>query len=212
MSDPKISSVIVIEGVEETFESKTEAMNYLRRPKILKALMKATGDNKELSEWLLENQDTVNDAFDSGTIRRVTKAEKKKLDAALKAIVDSGDKAFAFVAENATEISESFRWPKVKRMTDEEKATLAKNTLMAASEDNEELADWVIAHQNDIMEAYAAGKEKREVSPQATIGLTAYREGKAEEKRLKEAGMDPAEAKAAGEALTAKIKAEASVG
>jgi hypothetical protein len=95
-------------------------------------------------------------------------------------------------------------------MTEEEKAVMAKNTLVAASEGDDKLADWIIANQEAVMEAFEAGKEKREVSPQATIGLEAYRKGKAEEKRLiEEEKMDPAAAKAAGEALTAKLKAEA---
>ena len=193
-----------------TFDTKAEALNYLTRPKILAALMKVTDGNQDLSDWLVDNQDTVTSAFDTGTIRRVTKAEKKKLDKAVDALVEAGGKDFEFLIENAEAVKESFRWPKVKRMTDEEKTVAAKNTLTLASDGNEDLANWAIKHEEAILEAYEAGKEKRVVSPKAANALAAYRAGRAEEKRLiEEEKMDPAKAKIAGQELTAKLKAEA---
>ena len=210
----QIKQVIMIEGCDEQFESKADALNYLRRPKIRAALMKVTDNQKDLSEWLIDNQETVIGAFDTGTVRRVTKSEKKKLDKAVDALVAVEDpaikKACAFLIEHSEAMKDSFRWPKVKRMTDEEKKVAAKNTLMAASEGNEKLADWTIENETAILEAYDAGKEKRAVSPKAASGLAAYRAGKAEEKRLiEEENMDPAEAKAKGEELMASLKAEA---
>ena len=67
-------------------------------------------------------------------------------------------------------------------MDDAEKATAAKNTLVAASEGNEELADWVLANKDAVLEAYEAGKEKRQVNPKAAEALAAYRAKKAAEK------------------------------
>ena len=193
-----------------TFDTKAEALNYLRRPKIMDALMKVTDGNKDLSEWLVDNQETVVNAFDTGTIRRVTKSEKKKLDKAVDAIVESGNKAFDFVIEHAEAVKSSFRWPKVARMNDEEKTLMATTTLTEASDGNEQLAAWTIEHEAEILEAYDAGKEKRVVSPKAANALAAYRAGRAEEKRLiKDENMDPAKARIAGQELTAKLKAQA---
>ena len=213
--DQEIQQVIMIKGCDIQFDSKAEALDYLRRPKIKAALMVVTKGNEELSEFLVENQDLVNNAFDTGTIRRVTKAEKKKLDKAVDSLVEAAEKDSslakdcAFLVENAEAVKESYRWPKVKRMTPEEKALAATNTLTAATNDPK-LAAWIIENEEIILESYKAGKTKRPVSPQAEAGLEAYRAGKAEEKRLiEEEGMDPEKAEAAGKALQAKLKAAA---
>ena len=112
-----------------------------------------------------------------------------------------------FLFENIEAVKDSFRWPKVKRMTAEEKAVAAKNTLMAASEDNAELSDWVIANEEKIIEAFAAGKEKREVSPQAANGLAAYRHGMAVAKKAKAEGKTQEEADALGKKAMEEMKA-----
>lgn len=164
------------------FNSKAEADDYIRRPKILEAMMKITSNNEELSNWLMDSQELVSDAFDVGTIKRVTKSERKQLDKALEAIKESGDNAFKFVIDNAGAIADSFRWPTVKRLKDDEKATVIKTTLMGATSDNEELSEWIIANKDAILEAYQAGKEKRKVSPKAQEGLATYRCKKAIEK------------------------------
>mgnify|MGYP003572187858 CR=1 FL=1 len=206
---PIMQQVFKIEGVDRDFSSKAEALDYLRRPKILAAMQVVTEGNTDLSNWLVDNQDTVVSAFDTGTIRRVTKSEKKKLDAVIDAIAEAhkGDKKFAFFTDNAEAFKESFRWPKVKRMTDEEKALAARNTLMTAADGSEDVAKWVIAHEAAILEAFNAGKEKREVSPAAQIGLLAYREGKAAEKAALDSGASPEEAKKIGQAKSDEIKA-----
>ena len=191
----------------QVFETKAAAQTHLRRPKILEAMNKLTGDNADLSEWLIDNHETVWAAFDTGTIRRVSKAEKKKLEKALEAIVENGDKKFAFIIENAGAIAETFRWPSVKRMTDEEKAVAAKNTLMAASDNNEDLANWAIENEKGILEAYDAGKEKRPVSPKATDALAAYRLGVAAKKEAKEAGKSDEEAAAIGKKVEEEARA-----
>ena len=169
------------------FSTKAEANDYLRRPKIKEALMKLTSNNEELSDWLIENQETVNDAFDTGTIKRVTKSEKKKLEAALQAIVAADNKDFAFIADNHEAVAESFRWPKVARMDNDEKAAAAKETLMAASENNQQLSDWVLENKEAVLEAFDAGKKKRVPSPKAQEALKKWREEKAAEKAAAEA-------------------------
>jgi len=164
------------------FDTKAEAMNYLRKPKIMEAMKKVTGGNAELADWLVNHQESVEMAFESGTIKRVTKSEHNKLAKALEAIVEAGNSKFAFVADNKGAILDSFRWPSVKRMSDEEKSAAARNTLVAASEGNEELAGWVLANKDAILEAYTAGIEKKQVNPKAAEALAAYRAKKAAEK------------------------------
>jgi len=183
----ELRSVIVTPD-GKIFDTKQEAQAYIRRPLILAALKIATSNNTELSEWLLENQETVEGAFETGTIKRVTKSEANKLAKALEALVAiEGNPAIKFLQEHAGAIKESFRWPSVKRMSDEEKATCARNTLVAAS-DNEDLADWVLANKTQILAAYEAGVEKRAVNPAAAEALAAYRAKKAAEKAAAEAG------------------------
>lgn len=166
----------------KTFETKKEALDYLRRPKIKEAMNKVTGGNGELTDWLVDHQEQVEIAFETGTIRRVTKSEHNKLAKALEAIIEANNPKFAFVADNKGAILDSFRWPSVKRMDETEKATAARNSLVAASEGNEELADWVLANKEAILSAYGAGIEKKQVNPKAAEALAAYRAKKAAEK------------------------------
>ena len=197
----------------KSFNSKAEALDHIRRPKIMTALLVVTENNTDLSNWLIDNQETVVSAFDTGTIRRVSKSEKNKLDKAADYIVEFAKtnqefaKKAGFVVDHADEMKESFRWPKVKRMTPEEKAVAAKNTLVAASDGNEQLADWAIANEKAILEAFDAGKEKRQVSPKATSGLAAYRHGKTVEKEALEAGKSPEEAAEMGKKAAEEMKA-----
>jgi len=186
----------------QTFDTKAEAQDYLRRPKQKEAFDKITDNNEELTTWLLDNKDTVDAAFEVGTIRRVTKSDKKKLLAALEAakkLFDEGvDNHLQFLADNVDDIYEGFRYPPQKRLTEEERAVAAKNTLMAETE-NEELSDWVIANQEAIAECYSAGKEKRVVNEKAALGLATYRVRRAEEK-LEKLKAELATAKKGGNA------------
>ncbi len=181
----ELRSVIVTPDGKQ-FDTKSEAMDYMRRPKILAALNKLEGVTGELANWLLEHREQVEMAFETGTIRRVSKSEAKKLKDALEHVktVLAADKKAAFVVENADAIIDSFRWPSVKRMDEAEKATAARNTLVAASEGNESLADWIVANKAAILEAYEAGVEKRQVNPKAQEALAAYRAEKAKEKEI----------------------------
>ena len=169
----ELKSVFVTEDGKQ-FLTKAEALDYLRRPKILDALRPLVEGDNDLANWILENRETIETAFDTGTIRRVSKTEHNKLKKALEAIKASGEPKFAFVADHADVIAEVFRWPTVKRMTEEEKALAARNGLVAAS-NNEKLADWILAHKEQIQIAFQAGVEKREVNPKAREALAAYR-------------------------------------
>lgn len=199
MSLDQIKQVFTLPGVDRTFESKAEAADYLRRPKVLEALNKLTEGNAELNTWLFDNRESVEMAFETGTIKRVTKQEAKKLGEALDYIANTlaGDKKAAFVVENVAAIKDSFRWPTVKRMTDEEKATAARNSLVATTGGQEELAVWILANKEGILEAFQAGVVKR-VMPQSTLdNLAAWRAKQAAEKAAKEAGGESAESEEA---------------
>jgi hypothetical protein len=177
--------VLNVDGKDMIFDSKQEALDYLRKPKVLEALKQIVGGDQQLANWLLDHQEQVEVAFESGAIKRVTKSEGKKLKEAMAHICEvmAGDKKAAFVTENAEAIVESFRWPSVKRMTDEEKSVVARNTLVAASEGNKELAEWIIANKDAVLGCYEAGIEKRQVNPKAAEALAAYRAKKAAEKQ-----------------------------
>lgn len=202
MSLDQIKQVFTLPGVDRTFESKAEAADYLRRPKVLEALNKLTEGNAELDAWLFDNRESVEMAFETGTIKRVTKQEAKKLGEALDYIANTlaGDKKAAFVVENVAAIKDSFRWPTVKRMTDEEKATAARNSLVATTGGQEDLAVWILANKEGILEAFQAGVVKRAM-PQSTLdNLAAWRAKQAAEKAAKEAGGEPAESAESEEA------------
>ncbi len=211
MTDVTISSKIVVEladGSVKVFDNKADAMDFVRRPKILEALKAFTSDD-DLSNWLLDNQEIIEVAFETGSIRRVTKSEHKKLDEALKHLLTIEDKKLDFLKDAVTAIKDSFRWPSVKRMSDEEKMAAARNTLTAAT-GQEDLALWIISNKDAILEAYKAGIEKREVSPKAKEGLAAYQAKKAAEKAaIEKAKRDAAEAEgpAALAAYEADLKA-----
>ena len=205
MSLDQIKQVFTLPGVDRTFESKAEAADYLRRPKVLEALNKLTEGNAELNTWLFDNRESVEMAFETGTIKRVTKQEAKKLGEALDYIANTlaGDKKAAFVVENIAAVKDSFRWPTVKRMTDEEKATAARNSLVATTGGQEDLAVWILANKDAILEAFQAGVVKRAM-PQSTLdNLAAWRAKQAAEKAAKEAGGEPAES-AEGEEAAAQ--------
>lgn len=196
MTQVQITQAFVVNG--QTFNTKQEAQDFIRLPQVKAALNRATGNNAELTDWLVAHQEQVEMAFEVGTVRRVTNSERAKLKKALEAVAEAGNPKFAFLTDNAGAVVDSFRWPSVKRMDDAEKATAARNSLVAASEGNEGLADWVIANKDAVLTAYEAGKVKREVSPKAASGLADYRAKMLAEKQAEEA------AKAAGpEAHTA---------
>lgn len=171
------------------FDSKQAALDHLRRPKIKAALMNLVKGKEDLADWLIDNQESVEVAFEQGTIRRVTKTERNKLNKAIDYVVEKlkDDNKAAFLVEHSQAMKDSFRWPSVTRMTDEEKALAARNSLLATTEGNEELTTWILANKEALVQAYTAGVEKREVNPKAQVALAAYRAKKAAEKAAKEA-------------------------
>ena len=164
------------------FDTKTEAMDYMRKPQIVGALNKLNGNNAELTDWLYGQQEAIESTFESTKIRRVTKQEKKQLDKALAAVVAAGDKSFAFIADNSAAVSDSFRWPSVKRGTEEEQAATVRAGFMTLTTENVELVDWIISNKDALLEAFQAGVVKREDKPKAQEALAAYRQKKADEK------------------------------
>ena len=165
------------------FDTKKEAQDYLRKPMVRAELMKLTNSNIELTDWLIENQETVEVSFESGTIRRITKADQKKLDKALEVIKEACLKGTEWLIENYKDLD--FKYKLVKRMDSVEKAAFIVNTLTIASSGNTDLANWVIAHKAELLECYAAGIQKRVISPKAVARLAEYRAKMAAEKASK---------------------------
>lgn len=171
----------------QLFDTKAEATDHLRRPLITAALNKLDGNNSELTNWLIDNQNDIEAGFEATSVQRVTKSEKKQLEKALDAIKASNDRAFSFVATNAASVLESFRWPSVKRGTKEEQAKTIHDGFMKITGDNKDLSDWIIANEVALLEAFRAGIVKREVNPKAADALAAYRAKRAEQKAELEA-------------------------
>ena len=178
------------DGSVKLFDTKAEAMEYLQRPKQTEAFKAFVGDNPDLITWLLDNRGEVENAFESAKIKRVTKSEKNALKKALDAIKAAEDKSFAFVVDNSEAILNSFRWPSVKRGSEEEQAAMIMKAVTEATGDNAELATWIVSNKDAILEAYEAGAIKREVSPQAAAGLAKWRA----EQEAKKAAEKAAEA------------------
>lgn len=185
----------------QVFNSMKEANDHLRKPKIKAALATVTSGDGKLSDWLIDNMSDIEGAFESGTIKRVTKVEHNKLAKALEAVAEAHstvtrsekedkkivsitnvDNKFAFIIDNMDAILDSFRWPSVKRMNDDEKAVAARNSLTALADGDIKVAEWILANKDAILEAYKAGIEKRTVNPKAAEALAAYRAKKAAEK------------------------------
>ena len=167
--------------------SKKEAEEHLRRPAILAALLPLTGDGadgQELANWLLTNREEVENAFDVGTIRRVTKSERNQLAKAMEHLVEAygADKKLSFLVENKETVVDSFRWPTQQRMAPEEKAVATRNSIQTIEGGTEELANWVVENKEAILAAFEAGKIKREVPAAAAAGLAAYQERRKAEK------------------------------
>lgn len=199
MSTPIVKSGFQVEGSDRLFDSKAEAQDFLRRPLKTAALNKLNGDNAEVTAWMLENEEAIETTFESTKIQRVTKSEKAQLVKALEEVckahatvaedgtVSNIEKKFEFLIKNKEAVADSFRWPSVKRGTEEEQAATIKTGFMALTGDNVELVDWMIANKTGILEAFQAGVVKREVNEKAANALAAYRAQKAAEKAAKEA-------------------------
>jgi hypothetical protein len=207
MTNAIISAVYSVGG--KTFNTKAEAQEYIRKPAVIAALNALTQNNQELTDALYEKRESVEIAFETGVIRRVSKTEYNQLRKALDHLKEVGanDKKLSFLVENAETVYESFRWPAVKRLTPEEKVAAATRGLAVAFDGREDVATWIVTNKDAILEAFKAGIEKREVPASAANGLAAYRAKMAERKSALEAakaeGGDEAVA-----ALRAKYAAE----
>lgn len=182
-------------------DSMREANNHLRKPKIEAALTNLVGDNKELTAWMIANMDGIEGVFESNKIQRVTKSERNQLEKALNELtqahatvaedgtVSNIEKKVAFVIENKQAILDSFRWPSVKRGSEEEQAAKIKEGFLELTTNNAEVTDWLIANKDAILEAFQAGIVKRPVNEKASTALAEYRAMKAAEKAAKAAAQ-----------------------
>jgi hypothetical protein len=187
-----IKTGYVVDG--NVFQTKAEAQSFLRRPMKERVLMALTGNNQELVNWLLDNEEGIAAAYEVNKIRRVRKSEHNALKKALENVAKTGDRQFGFLIDNLEAVLNSFRWPSVKRGTEEEQAANLKSQFMALTGDNPELCDWLISSQEHILAGFDAGIEKRTVPESAKAGLAAYQARKAAEKAAAEAAAAAAEA------------------
>ena len=170
----------------QVFNNRADAERHLRAPQIKAALLAVAGGSAELAAALFDNESDVSGAFESGTIKRVTKAERNKLKSEMDKLVATHGTVYKFIAENANDIVDSFRWPTQTRLTDEEKASLQRRTLLGVFDGDEKVVALVIQEKDKILAAYGAGKPERKVSNAAQEGLALYRAMKDAEKRIAE--------------------------
>lgn len=184
----------IVDG--QVFDTAAEARDFMRKPQIKAALSALVGGDQGFLNFLLTNQEEIEKSFEAGVIARVTKSERTKLNKAFDYIAEAlkGDSKARFVVENIEAAKESFRWPAVKRLKDEEKAaaTLLSLTKLA----DEKIAQWLVTNKEPLLAAYDAGIEKRAAPP--GNGLKEYLDAK-------KAGP---EALAAYQAAKAAAKAE----
>lgn len=159
----------------QVFDKKADALEHMRRPLIKEALLALCNGKEDAAEWILEKKEMLFDIFDTGTIRRVSKSDAKKLKLSMDAVREISDPRLSFLQENYAAVIDSFRWPAVKRLTAEEKLVEMKRLLGQVTE-NAEFADWILEKKDDIVESFKAGVVKREVPASARAGLAAYRE------------------------------------
>jgi len=157
--------------------TKTEAAELTRIPLIKKALFELSGAKDELAGWLYTNKDKLDAAFGSGTVRRVTKAERKALEKALDHVAEvlANDIKADFVVSNKEAIFETFKWPNQKRVAPEEKAAAVLEALLDVTDGNEKLSTWLVANEEGLAIAYTAGVVKRPVSQEMLDRLAAGR-------------------------------------
>jgi hypothetical protein len=152
--------------------SQREVADIQRQPQVLGAL-KVLVKDADTATWLLEKKEEILTALDSGASRRVTKQERKALKAALDK-VESG-----FLKDNADAIVESFKWPLVKRVAEEEQTAIVLGNLNVLTGDNADMSAWLVANKDSLVLAYDAGLVKRVVPASTTAALDEYRAAKA---------------------------------
>ena len=205
MTTPEYNLAPIFRANDGTeFATKQAAVDYMRKPLIKEALLAVAGLSSDIADMIIANTETVEIAFESGTIRRVTKAEHGKLAKALEFCVASETKELAFLAEVAEDIKSSFKYAPVKRMSDDEKVAAAKNSLAAVFDT--EVAAFIIENKSVVIEALKAGIVKREVSDTASTALAKYRAEQAEKKEVKRSEL--AAKRAAAPAGTKFVKSD----
>jgi len=186
MSDMELKQKFVTpDGAQ--FETRKEAQDHLRRPKIKEAMTIVTDGNSELADWIIDNAKDLDDAFNVATIKRVTKSDRTQYEKALNHAESLEDPKLQFLVDNKSLLLEGFCWPSVKRLEDADKDAAVKAELMALTEENEEVSDFLIEKRETIFLALDAGKVKKEVNPKAAEGLARWRE---EQKKLKDAASE----------------------
>jgi hypothetical protein len=189
MANPQLKQGFITED-GSVFATAAEAHAHIRAPLVAAAMLAVAGGDQSLATFLIENKEELVDAFEVGTVARVTKQEKKKLVKALEELATIDNPKLAFLKDNASAIESSFRWPTVKRMTQEEKDQATFDTLVGLADEN--AAKWIIANKDAILASYQAGIEKRQPNPKAMEALAASRE-----KRMAEAAARKAAEEAA---------------
>jgi hypothetical protein len=200
MANTQIQAGFVANG--QIFATRAEAVDFMRKPQIESALKVVAGGDANLAKFLSDNEDEILKAFESGVVARVTKAEKKRLGAALDELKNVVNPKLRFLQDNVDAIAESFRWPSVKRMSEEEKAVATIEALTKLADSN--AAKWIVANRKQIENAYNAGIEKRAAPPAG--GLAEYLAAKKAGPEALKAYQD-AKAAAKAEAAAAAKKA-----
>jgi hypothetical protein len=134
-------------------------------------------------------------SFEVGVVSRVTKSERNKLKKCLDQVATIPDGKLKFLQDNAEAVLNSFRWPGVKRLKEEEKAAETLKALTALADPK--AADWIIANRVVIEAAYQAGVEKRPVNEKAMAALAIARDKRTKDAADKKAAEELAKAAAA---------------
>jgi len=169
----------------QVFTTRSEAQDHIRKPLVLAALNKLTKNDKDLAQWLLDNADAIENGYDTGTIRRVTKVERNKLKKALEHVATLNDPKLAFLVEVQDSLVETFRWPTVARIKPEEKEAAIVEAFTGITNGNDNLTKWLVASREALLDAYQAGVEKRPVSEKAMAALAEHQAKRRAEKEAK---------------------------
>ena len=170
-------------------ESKEAAQRHMRAPAIKAALLAVAGGQRELADKLFENEENLVEALDAGTLRMVTKAERKELAAALEIVVAAKLPKTDFIIKHSADILAAFRWPAQKRLTPEEKVVAQLAAVSEIFDGREDVAGWVVQEKDKILAAFKAGQPERKLPASANEGLALYQAMKTAEKALKAATL-----------------------
>jgi dsDNA-binding SOS-regulon protein len=145
----------------KVFETKRELNDYMRKPMIKAAFTEVTGGegkNPDLVEWLVENEDLVNKAFDAGKIKQFSDEERTQATEQFKSLVATAvdNPEYKFLVDHVDQLVVKFT-PQ-KRLTPEEKVEAGREMIKAATSGNDELANWVFENREEVIKCYKSGK------------------------------------------------------